>query len=164
MFRQVHSLANKYQIWLESQGYWDEIDITQNALFNIGNSLQEEYKYTAIYCDEIQDLTKNQISLLLRIFQTNQENYYKLPDFFFAGDPAQIINPSGFSWNKVETLIHDFYNDLPTYRSIRHDELKLNFRSAESIVNLGNKILGFNNGNTKLLSQEAHRKGNRPKG
>ena len=108
LFRQVYSLAEKYGVWLESQGYWDEIDITQNALFNIGHSLKEEYKYTAIYCDEIQDLTKNQISLLLRIFQTTQENHYKLPDFFFAGDPAQIINPSGFSWNKVETLIHDF--------------------------------------------------------
>jgi hypothetical protein len=46
--RQVYSLAEKYRVWLESQGYWDEIDITQNALFNIGNSLKEEDKYTAI--------------------------------------------------------------------------------------------------------------------
>jgi superfamily I DNA/RNA helicase len=155
--KDVYNIAKIYQGWLTSQNYWDEIDITHKALKQIGSVV--DAKYSAIYCDEIQDLTKNQISLLLRIFQTTQESHYKLPDFFFAGDPAQIINPSGFSWNKVETLIHDFYNNLSTYRSIRHDELKLNFRSAESIVNLGNKILGFNNGNTKLLSQEAHRQG-----
>ena len=155
--KDVYNIAKIYQGWLTSQNYWDEIDITHKALKQIGSVV--DGKYSAIYCDEIQDLTKNQISLLLRIFQTTQESHYKLPDFFFAGDPAQIINPSGFSWNKVETLIHDFYNNLSTYRSIRHDELKLNFRSAESIVNLGNKILGFNNGNTKLLSQEAHRQG-----
>ena len=152
----VHSLANKYQIWLESKSYWDEIDITQNALFNIGNSLKEEDKYSAIYCDEIQDLTKNQISLLLKILK---KKHYELPDFFFAGDPAQIINPSGFSWKKVKDLIYNLYNNLSKAQSVEHDELKLNFRSTEGIVNLGRKILEFNDGDTKLVSQEAHRKG-----
>ena len=47
LFSRVYSLAKKYQGWIESQSYWDEIDITQNALFNIGNSLKEEDKYTA---------------------------------------------------------------------------------------------------------------------
>jgi|GEM_PF-1871031 len=156
LFSRVYSLAEKYQGWIESQSYWDEIDITQNALFNISNSLTEEGKYTAIYCDEIQDLTKNQISLLLKILQ---KRHYELPNFFFAGDPAQIINPSGFSWKKIENLIYNLYKNLSKYKSVEHDELKLNFRSTEGIVNLGRKILEFNDGYTELLSQEAYRKG-----
>ncbi|MBD2179472.1 AAA family ATPase [Pseudanabaena sp. FACHB-1998] len=152
--RDVYNIAKIYQGWLTSQNYWDEIDITHKALKQIGNSA--DGKYTAIYCDEIQDLTKNQISLLLKLLG---HDYVNIPEFFLTGDPAQIINPSGFSWNKVKTLIHSFYNDLPRYRPVKHDELKLNFRSAESIVNLGSKILKFNNGYTELLSQEAHRKG-----
>jgi intraflagellar transport protein 172 len=157
LFSRVHSLAEKYQGWIESQSYWDEIDITQNALFNISNSLTEEGKYAAIYCDEIQDLTKNQISLLLKILK---KRHYELPNFFFAGDPAQIINPSGFSWKKVKDLIFNLYNNLPKSQSVEHDELKLNFRSTKGIVNLGQKILEFNDGSTgELLSQEAHREG-----
>ena len=157
LFRQVYSLAEKYKVWIESKNYWDEIDITQNALFNISNSLTEEGKYTAIYCDEIQDLTKNQIGLLLKILQ---KSHYKLPDFFFTGDPAQIINPSGFSWNKVKDLIYNLCNNSPKSQSIQKDELKLNFRSTEGIVNLGRKILESNDVNThELLFQEAYRKG-----
>lgn len=25
--------------------------------------------------------------------------------YFFTGDPAQTINPSGFSWNKIKKII-----------------------------------------------------------
>ncbi len=156
LYHQVYSLAQKYQIWIESKNYWDEIDITQNALANISNSLKEESKYTAIYCDEIQDLTKNQISLLLNLLQ---KSYYNLPDFFFTGDPAQIINPSGFSWKKVKDLIYNLYNNLPKSQSIQNDKLDLNFRSTESIVKLGRKILESNDINTcELLFQEAYKK------
>ena len=152
--RDVYNIAKIYQGWLTSQNYWDEIDITHKALKQIGSIA--DGKYTAIYCDEIQDLTKNQISLLLKLLE---HDYVNVPEFFFTGDPAQIINPSGFSWNKVKALIYSSYSDLPRYRPVKHDELKLNFRSAESIVNLGSKILEFNDGYTELLSQEAHRKG-----
>ncbi len=152
--RDVYNIAKIYQGWLTSQNYWDEIDITHKVLKQIGSIADE--KYSAIYCDEIQDLTKNQISLLLKLLG---HDYVNIPEFFFTGDPAQIINPSGFSWNKVKTLIYSFYRDLPRYQPVKHDELKLNFRSAESIVNLGSKILEFNDGYTELLSQEAHRKG-----
>ena len=152
--RDVYNIAKICQGWLTSQSYWDEIDITHKALKQIGSIA--DGKYTAIYCDEIQDLTKNQISLLLKLLE---HDYVNVPEFFFTGDPAQIINPSGFSWNKVKTLIYSSYSDLPRYRPVKHDELKINFRSAESIVNLGSKILEFNDGYTELLSQEAHRKG-----
>ncbi len=152
--KDVYNIAKIYQGWLTSQNYWDEIDITHKALKQIGSVV--DGKYSAIYCDEIQDLTKNQISLLLRLLG---HDYVNVPEFFFTGDPAQIINPSGFSWNKVKALIYSSYSDLPRYRPVKHDELKLNFRSAESIVNLGSKILEFNDGYTELLSQEAHRKG-----
>ena len=154
IYKDVYNIAKIYQGWLVSQNYWDEIDITHKALKQIGSIA--DGKYTAIYCDEIQDLTKNQISLLLKLLG---HDYVNVPEFFFTGDPAQIINPSGFSWNKVKTLIYSSYSDLPRYRPVKHDELKLNFRSAESIVNLGSKIIEFNDGYTELLSQEAHRKG-----
>jgi len=153
--RDVYNIAQRYQGWLTSQNYWDEIDITHKALRQIGSIT--DGKYTAIYCDEIQDLTKNQISLLLNLLK---HDYVNVPEFFFTGDPAQIINPSGFSWNKVKALIYSFYSHLPKYRSIENNKLELNFRSSDSIVTLGAKILDINPSiSDERLIQKAYRSG-----
>jgi len=157
----VYQLAREYQIWLKTQKYWDEIDLTYTLM---ENRPQESYEYDFLYCDEIQDLTEIQINFLLQLLRPPSE--YQLPNFLFAGDAAQIINPSGFSWDKVKNILYDNYQHLPKWGDViktldAPQYLALNFRSSAAIVELSNKILTFIQ--TKPVTQASFRSGgNKP--
>lgn len=82
-WRLVYQLAYEYQIWLETQKYWDEIDLT----YTLMKARQtNNYEYDFFYCDEIQDLTEIQINFLLQLLRPPYD--YQAPNFFFAGDAA----------------------------------------------------------------------------
>jgi tetratricopeptide (TPR) repeat protein/mRNA-degrading endonuclease RelE of RelBE toxin-antitoxin system len=149
-YQRVYDLAVQYQNWLQSQGYWDELDLTHQLLIN--SSHQEQYD--AIYCDEVQDLTEIQIQFLLSLMKSDRVN---VPRFFLTGDPAQVINPSGFKWSKITSLIHQNYSKLPSYhsckQSLQPQQLTKNFRCNASIVDFGQQILNVLRQQNPLLDE-----------
>ncbi|AFZ53444.1 UvrD-helicase domain-containing protein [Cyanobacterium aponinum] len=158
-YQQVYQLVTNYQHWLESHEYWDELDYTHYLLKQIPEDYQGEYH--EIYCDEIQDLTQIQVKFLLRLLILNNDGY-SLPKIFFTGDPAQTINPSGFSWNKIKNNIHQSYQNYyqinQINKQIEPEHLTINFRSYSGIVNLGSAIVNIirenSNNQSELIKQE----------
>ena len=146
-WEKVYELAEQYQKWLNNKNYWDEIDLT-HTLLKYRDS--HKYEYNFVYCDEIQDLTEIQIHFVLTLLQYPYSNEF--PNFFLTGDTAQIINPSGFSWDKVKTILHYNYAQLPNWKNLinqldQPQKLSLNFRSQKQIVELNNQILQLNQEN-----------------
>nr|WP_242027619.1 UvrD-helicase domain-containing protein [Cyanobacterium aponinum] len=158
-YQEVYQLVTNYQNWLESNEYWDELDYTHYLLKQIPKNYKGEYH--EIYCDEIQDLTQIQVKFLLRLLILNNDGY-SLPKIFFTGDPAQTINPSGFSWNKIKNNIYQSYQNYyqinQINKQIEPKHLTINFRSYSGIVNLGSAIVNIirenSNHQSELIKQE----------
>jgi hypothetical protein len=127
--RQIYHLAEWYQKNLEQGRLWDEIDLTRAAIRALDRRSASWQPYDLVCCDEVQDFTDIQLSLIVR-----------LPDrpshLILGGDPKQIVNPSGFRWEEVKELFYDRAVPVP---SVHH--LTLNFRCVGSIVLLSNALL-----------------------
>ena len=126
--RDIYSIAEYYQQKLEMTGRWDEIDLTRAVLRTMG-SWEEELTYDLVVCDEIQDLADIQLSFLFRL----AKNPFSL---VLAGDPKQIINPSGFRWEEVRKRFYERGIEVPDVF-----QLNLNFRCVGSVVRLANALL-----------------------
>ncbi|MCM8758765.1 MAG: hypothetical protein NC906_03210, partial [Candidatus Omnitrophica bacterium] len=70
-------------------------------------------KVPCIFCDEAQDFTSNELSLIIRSLLFSERilggEEIKFLPLVFAGDPLQTINPTGFKWENVQTM---FYNKI----------------------------------------------------
>ena len=65
-----------------------------------------------------------------------------LTGFFLAGDPQQVINPSGFRWAEMRSRIRDRFLE----RGRPAPDLQVltrNFRSVRGLVELANEVLAF---------------------
>ena len=122
----IHKLAQQYQKWLKEKKRYDEIDLSRQAVRQILS--QRPAGYGTIVCDEVQDLTELQLEF---IFLLNS----KEGSLFFTGDLNQIINPSGFRWEEVNS---HFYRRK---QQPERQHLSYNFRSVGSIVKLADAIL-----------------------
>lgn len=122
--------AQAYKNYLEKNGYWDAIDLAFSGLTSTKDS---PITYDRIACDEIQDLAPKEISLLLKML-----NKKELAHIFLTGDEAQVINPSGFTWDALKA---DLSREFDMYQIKDPARLLLNFRSSKEIVNLANSVL-----------------------
>ncbi|MBA7605264.1 hypothetical protein ES703_12394 [subsurface metagenome] len=125
----IYSIAEYYQAKLEEQGLWDEIDLCKRVLELSGKKDQRWSEYDLVVCDEIQDFTDIQISLIFRLAKTYRS-------ILFTGDPKQIINPSGFRWEEVKNKFYERGVQVPDVFN-----LNLNFRCVGNIVRLANILL-----------------------
>lgn len=125
---EIYSIAEYYQGRLEEQGLWDEIDICKGAV-RLLNTANDKFSYDLVVCDEVQDFSDIQISLIFRL----AKNYR---DIFLAGDLKQIINPSGFRWEEVKNRFFERGIQVPGVFN-----LNLNFRCVGNIVKLSNALL-----------------------
>lgn len=123
----IHKLAQQYQRWLKEKKRYDEIDLSRQAVRQILS--QRPAGYGTIVCDEVQDLTEVQLEF---IFLLNSKD----GSLFFTGDLNQIINPSGFRWEEVNSHFHRRKQQTPKRQHLSH-----NFRSVGSIVKLADAIL-----------------------
>ncbi len=126
--REIYSIAEYYQERIEAEGLRDEIDLCREAL-HLMRDAEERYAYDLVVCDEVQDFSDIQISLILRLSRTGQ-------GVVLTGDPKQIINPSGFRWEEVKNKFYDRGIPVPDLC-----KLNLNFRCVGSIVRLSNALL-----------------------
>ena len=144
----------QYKKYLDENNRWDDLDLVSRVLWLIDfdKKVAETNKYTAIFCDEAQDFTKNELSLILRLSLFSKYDLSKskkeitgLP-FAFAGDPLQTITPTGFSWDRFTSSFYDVLveqlgiEDAQPFLKDKLVELKYNYRSNEGIVKFSNLI------------------------
>ncbi len=132
---------------------WDDLDLVRYCLQpdDGSESCISEGTYSAIFCDESQDFTRVETELILKLSiftqrKLNVDDVSRLP-IVFAGDEAQTLNPTGFSWDSLRSYFTDRLNTMlhlkdraaslsaPPTRT-----LKQNYRSLPPIVRLGNRI------------------------
>ncbi|MBI4161762.1 MAG: DEAD/DEAH box helicase, partial [Acidobacteria bacterium] len=129
----LYRVARRWQKHLEETGRLDEIDLCRMALAQVGPG----DAYDHIVCDEAQDLAEIQVDLLLRL-----QRGRNLQGLFLAGDPQQVINPSGFRWAEVRTAIRRRFLDSGRPTPALH-ALTRNFRSVRGLVDLANEVLAL---------------------
>jgi len=129
--KEIYRIFEWYQDRLESDGLWDELDLTREVLRAYSEKNLEAFTYDVLACDEVQDLADIQINLLFDMVHDPM-------NVFFAGDTKQTINPSGFRWEEVKRQFYERGLEVPEVRY-----LILNFRSSGSIVELSNILLGL---------------------
>jgi len=135
-----------YSELLEDTALWDDQDL---ARYILDEGLARP-KHPAIFCDEAQDFTRQELNLLLRL---NLFSDRALPPhdldrvpFAFAGDQFQTLNPTGFRWDAIKaSFVEKFIHELdPARRSGRTDlnyrELSYNYRSTQRIVRFSNQV------------------------
>ena len=129
--KEVWRVAQAYQNYLAEQNRQDEMDAARAALA-VAESSGADLTYSAIFCDEVQDLTQLQLSLLFRIWKTNQAR------LFMAGDVHQVIYPSAFRWPDIMRVFYEPDGQTTRYRS---EALTRNFRSSGEILRLAEATL-----------------------
>jgi hypothetical protein len=92
----------------------DEIHLCKEAIGLLDGG-GGRFLYDLVVCDEVQDFTDIQLSLIFRLSSDHR-------GIVLCGDPKQVINPSGFRWEEVLNL-------------------NLNFRCVGGIVTLSNALL-----------------------
>ncbi|MFQ5707823.1 MAG: UvrD-helicase domain-containing protein [bacterium] len=127
--KQIYHIFEWYQDKLNREGWWDELDLSREAMNLLNERESEEQRYDLVVCDEIQDLTDVQHELLFYIVR-------KPIDLLLCGDIKQIINPSGFRWEELKRHFYEREMKIPEIYF-----LSLNFRSSGSIVELSNTLL-----------------------
>ena len=116
-------MARRWQEHLETGRRLDEIDLCRLALA----SVPPGGLYDHLVCDEAQDLAEIQM-VLLRLVPGRS-----LGGLFLAGDPQQVINPSGFRWAEVRSRIRDRFIERgrPAPELVT---LTRNFRSVRGLI------------------------------
>ncbi len=147
-FEKVYTIV--WEQWFkklcENEGYWDDQDLARCVL---DLPLEKLSQGTAIFCDEAQDFTRNELELILKLtIYSNRKipsEVLKYLPFAFAGDPYQTLNPTGFDWNAVKSAFHEkIVQELDAFGyanlQFNFQELKLNYRSSKQIVGFCNFI------------------------
>ncbi len=139
--RDIYRIAEHYQDRLQQTSRVDDIDLTRAALQRLEQQ-EDRFRYDLVVCDEVQDFTDVQLALLFRLATDPLRTV-------LAGDPRQIINPSGFRWEEVRARYYE--------RGLRVPEvinLSVNFRSVGNIVALANELLKLKRSLVGLASGE----------
>lgn len=133
-----------YRDLYEQYGLWDSQDLVRCAI----EQKWAEPKYAVLFCDEAQDFTRLEFEFIrsLLIYREYDLGFRpcRLP-FSLAGDPFQTLNPTGFRWEGIKAAFYDeIVQNLDPYNrgviSAHHEELSLNYRSADPIVKFGNLL------------------------
>ncbi|TNE52356.1 MAG: hypothetical protein EP343_00925 [Deltaproteobacteria bacterium] len=146
-----------YRDWLHKHNRWDDQDLCLAVLTNklqpSEMSQMASMYWTAVVCDEAQDLTYNDLRLLFRLLGHTRYNLTRRANpsipFIFAADPLQTINPSGFRWEGFTSL---FFEETALLFG-RHNEgvrsniqrLQWNYRSTPHVVDVTQAIQGWRN-------------------
>lgn len=129
----LYEVAVRWQERLRAAGLADEIDLCRMALARVAARSGWDH----VVCDEAQDLAEIQVELLLRLLGRD-----RLDRLFLAGDPQQVINPSGFRWAEVRSGLRERLRESgrPTPALT---VLTRNFRSVRPLVELAGEVLAW---------------------
>lgn len=140
--KRLAEFSKFYHRWLTQMRFWDDLDLVWKALNWLNSSSCPQItRYYQIYCDEVQDFTELDFTLLLRLTDFGQLNNKPAVGLAVAGDPLQTIHPSGFRWEIVkDRIFYSIRSVLGADVSLQMKSLPQNFRSDGAIVNLANRI------------------------
>lgn len=136
----VFELFEKYRAWLASSGYFDLNLVAHDWL------ARAQATYDFMVVDEVQDLTSVQLALLLKALA-------KPGQFLLCGDSNQIVHPNFFSWAAVKTL---FWQDESLARSQTISVLRANFRNAQAVTQLANRLLKIKHARFGSIDRETN--------
>ena len=151
---EIYKIFTSYQSSFNKDQNYDDLDLAREALKRL--ETQKNFQYDNIVCDEGQDLTELELSLLMQLCRQKT-------GLFFAADPQQIVNPSGFRWAELKMQLKDKLQgqSLPAIQSLTR-----NYRSVESIVKLANTLISLKRNKTGRSDddelQQATLKGSTP--
>lgn len=138
---EVYEIFSRYLTYLNAENYYDS-----NVLsFDYLEKTPKIYDYVVI--DEVQDITAIQLYLILSSIK-------KGGSFLLCGDANQIVHPNFFSWAKIKTLFHD-QEQLHQGQEITHI-LQHNYRNAQRVTELSNRILLLKNARFGSIDKESH--------
>ena len=159
ILEKVWPLYNKHCV---DNQLWDDQDLARQVLDVIDSGKVKVAAYPAIFCDEAQDFTHLELSLLnkflLYSYRDMSSCRYLMKNipFAFAGDPFQTLNPTGFSWSSIKSTYHrnvvqrlDPSNEAKLI--LNDQDLPVNYRSSAGIVRFANTIQFLR---SKLLGHE----------
>ncbi|WP_341813090.1 ankyrin repeat domain-containing protein [Wolbachia endosymbiont (group B) of Germaria angustata] len=98
-----------------------------------------EGMYSAIVVDEVQDLTKSTLSLILKSLKDESKD-----NFLLCGDINQVIHPSFFSLSKLKSFLCQ-NQCIRDQGSEVFYTLEKNYRNSEQVIELANRILHLKN-------------------
>lgn len=86
-------------------------------------------QWDCIIVDEVQDLTEKQVDFLIRSCKSNK--------LYFYGDPNQTINPTFFSFSRLDGIYRKAKNSSC---SMNKEQLKETYRSGEYLIKFINHL------------------------
>ena len=133
---EIYKIFSTYLSSFNKDQNYDDLDLAREALKRL--ETQKTFQYDSIVCDEGQDLTELELSLLMTLCRDKS-------GLFFAADPQQIVNPSGFRWAELKMQLKNKLQgqSLPPIQSLTR-----NYRSVESIVRLANTLISLKRSKT----------------
>lgn len=139
-----------YEGLTQSGPYWDQLDLAREVLsgltegaFDFPEKLRD---CGAVFCDEAQDLTGVELSLVLRLSVFARHDLHGLRHvdnipIAFAGDPLQTLNPTGFRWqNLTSSFYRNLLEPLRLHKALTKSELNFNYRSPKLVTRLANLV------------------------
>ena len=143
-FKFVYDLAVQYQEWLESQKFWDVLDLTRYLINQLPDNYLGEYK--AVYIDGIEQFSAIQTRLLFKLLKAESIDTY-IPQLFLIGNQEISSLQNNYTWNRVKKLIIDSYHKLPQWKVMRSliepQEFIYSFVHLNTITQLGSTVANF---------------------
>jgi hypothetical protein len=134
----------KYESWRVENGYLDDIDLVRKALDSIedGTSRKDEFikKFDTVLIDEGQDLTIVEFKLITYLLRKYSESV----NIVVGGDPLQTINPTGFSWENLETFITERVHEEQGNNKFKMEDnhtMVVSHRMPKTLVDFSNIII-----------------------
>lgn len=136
----VYDLFEKYLEYLKANGLFETNLVAHQHLATPAPA------YDFAIVDELQDLTNVQLALLLSALK-------KPGEFILCGDANQIVHPNFFSWAHLKS----FFFERPGLAGGGLTRiLDMNFRNADAITALANRLLRIKQRRFGSIDRESH--------
>lgn len=105
--RAVQKVFNAIEPYSKFRDIFPEFVATSHAAARLrkGDALQLRDLYDRILVDEVQDLTRNEIAVLVEYVRQIALKRRRASYFLLAGDSGQTVRPTDFDWGGLNTLL-----------------------------------------------------------
>jgi len=148
LVEELLAIFHRYENWRHDEGLIDDIDLVRRAFTAINAEAEEKpederpfmserlNRYDDLFVDEAQDLTSKEFELLTHLLRESPTR------IVVGGDPLQTINPTGFSWNSLETFLYTLIDGMAS----RSERMLVSHRLPKKLVDFSNVIIQARSG------------------
>jgi len=124
----IYDICIKYEYYKKKNNYFDIQDLTNHLIRQVKLELIDIKLIDYLFIDEIQDLTINQIYLLILI-----SRYIKV----YAGDTCQTISKiNRFRFSELKNILYNLKKIIPNYPDVSNAYLSINYRLNSNIIKM----------------------------